>query len=201
VLSWHWKKSEAVEAAGWLLYIILAAVLLLLHYSRFNGLFSFIEQGTLSLFMVYFMGVDLRQWRVPVTPSLLAFFLGLSFSSFQISASFTERVLGALGGVLFLWSVLVLTTYFSRRQGVLKDDEFSVGTGDFLIVAVIGAFIGYTKMPQVIALGSLQAIILFVLGKFSSAFALLSPWPDSKASYPLAAFLCLAVIEILIVGY
>ncbi len=196
-----WKRSGVIRAGGYLLYAVLAGVLVLLQYTRFLGLSVFIERSTFALFMIYFMGVDLRHWRVPVLPALAAIAFGLSFSFLRIGATLIERSLGALGGVLFLWSVLVITTYYSRYRGVIKSDEFSVGSGDFLIVAIIGSFIGYLQMPLVLALGCSQAVVLFVLGKIFPPLALLSPWSDTRSSYPLGAFLCLAALEILIISH
>jgi len=196
-----WKKSGVIRAGGYLLYAVLAGVLVLLQYTRFLGLLFFIEQSTFALFMIYFMGVDLRQWRVPVFPALIAIAFGISFSFLHIGATLIERSLGALGGVLFLWSVLVVTTYYSRYLGLIKSNEFSLGSGDFLIVSIIGSFVGYLQMPLVLALGCSQAVALFVLGKIFPSLALLSPWSEMKSSYPLGAFLCLAALEILIISH
>lgn len=97
-----------------------------------------------------------------------------------------------------MWSLLALTTYSLRAVKILKHDEFSIGSGDLLIMAVVGAFVGYIELPKVMVLGCSQAVVAFFLGRLFPSFALKSPRTESAMSYPLAGFLCLSVLEILI---
>jgi len=97
-----------------------------------------------------------------------------------------------------MWSFLALTTYLLRATKILHHDEFSLGSGDLLIVAVIGAFVGYIELPGVMLLGCSQAVIAFFVSRLFPSFALKSPKTEPGMSYPLAGFLCLSVLEILI---
>lgn len=178
--------------------MIIVLLFFVLHCERFEATSRLVEDTVLTVCMLYFMVVDFRKWRVPPILALLAFTLAMAFGLVNEPPSFTDRLIGSFGGVLFMWSILALTTYLFRATKVLRHNEFSLGNGDLLIVAVIGAFVGYTKLPMVMVLGCSQAVAAFFLGKLMPSFALESPRAESQMTYPLAGFLCLSVLEILI---
>lgn len=198
MLRLHWKKSRTIETASVLLYVVVASSFMVLHYVHFEGMTAFVARTVFSSFMIYFMLVDLREWRVPMLPALSALAFGLASSFFQADPTLMHRLIGSVGGMMVMWSLLVLTTYMLRLAKVLKNDEFSLGSGDVLIVGVIGAFVGYLDLPRIIIVGCLQALIAFVLGKFLPILALKSPWPIALSSYPLGAFLCLSALLYLV---
>lgn len=142
---------------------------------------------------------DLRTWRVPKGLALVALGTSFLFGAFFVQPNLWERAIGAALGFICLWCVLISSTFILRSLSYLKLDEFSLGAGDPLLLAVIGSFLGYAALPSVVFLGCLQGVASFYLLKRFPEHELHAPDKGTqKPAMPLGAFLCFAALELLV---
>jgi prepilin signal peptidase PulO-like enzyme (type II secretory pathway) len=182
-----------------LLFAVVGLGFFLLHLLRFEGNTKLLELTLFSWLLIVLLLYDLRTWRVPGEIVVNGLCLAVLFAGLGEPPEWTERLLGAVFGFGILWCVLIISTYVLRRFGSLKENEFAVGSGDPLILCIIGAFMGYPALPAVLFWGGLQGVGAFVLMKLFPRHTGLSPWASSQTAFvPFGAFLCLAALELLI---
>ncbi|CAL1239165.1 prepilin peptidase [Candidatus Methylocalor cossyra] len=91
--------------------------------------------------------IDLDQQLLPDAIVLPLLWLGLFLTLFQVFTDSASGVLGAISGYLSLWTVHRLFKWITGKDGM--------GQGDFKLLALLGAWLGWTKLPAVILLSSL----------------------------------------------
>ena len=89
--------------------------------------------------------------------------LGLLASLIPVFASSSDAIIGAAFGYLSLWSVFWLYKLFTGKEGM--------GFGDFKLLALMGAWLGWQLIPQIILMstliGSIVGITLIVTKKLN----------------------------------
>ena len=94
--------------------------------------------------------------------------LGLAFNLFGSFVTLEESVLGAMIGYLSLWLVFQLHRLLTNREGM--------GYGDFKLLAMIGACLGWTILLPTILIASISAsvigITLLLFGKLKKDSAI-----------------------------
>ena len=96
--------------------------------------------------------IDFDTQLLPDDITLPLLWLGLLFN---LSGTFTDlysAVIGAIAGYLALWSVYWLFKLVTGKEGM--------GYGDFKLLAVIGAWLGWKMLPLVILLSSLVGAVV-----------------------------------------
>ena len=105
--------------------------------------------------------IDLKKQLLPDSITLPLLWLGIFFSFFNLFTDLHESVIGAMAGYLILWSVYQLFKLLTKKEGM--------GFGDFKLLAALGAWIGYSYLPQIIlmssVIGSIAGITLIMMGK------------------------------------
>ncbi|HHJ34919.1 MAG TPA: prepilin peptidase [Gammaproteobacteria bacterium] len=105
--------------------------------------------------------IDLKKQLLPDSITLPLLWAGISLSFFDIFTSLNDSVIGAIAGYLILWSVYQLFKLLTKKEGM--------GFGDFKLLAALGAWLGYSFLPQVILLssvvGSIFGITMLITGK------------------------------------
>ncbi|MBL4673825.1 MAG: prepilin peptidase [Arenicella sp.] len=100
-----------------------------------------------------------------VIPTL---WLGLSLSLLPVFTSPNSAILGAIIGYLVFWVVFQLFLRLTGKEGM--------GYGDFKLMALLGAWLGWPYLPQIIListiLGSIVGITLMVSKKASRELAI-----------------------------
>ena len=71
---------------------------------------------------------------------------GILANYFNVFVSLDEAVLGAIFGYLSLWAVFWMFKFATGKDGM--------GYGDFKLLAVLGAWLGWQVLPLVIVLSS-----------------------------------------------
>ncbi len=96
--------------------------------------------------------IDLKHTLLPdnITLPLLWFGLLLSLSGQFVSA--TEAIIGAIAGYLILWSVYWIFKLVTGKEGM--------GYGDFKLLAMLGAWMGWEALPGIILLSSLVGALV-----------------------------------------
>lgn len=96
--------------------------------------------------------IDLDHQLLPDDLTLPTLWLGLILSVIGVFVDAESSILGAALGYLFFWSVHHLFRLTTGRQGL--------GQGDFKLLALLGAWLGWMQIPVVVFLASLVGALL-----------------------------------------
>ncbi|MGD0961851.1 MAG: A24 family peptidase [Methylomonas sp.] len=105
---------------------------------------------TWCLIALSFIDIDQQLLPDSITQPLL--WLGLFFSSYNIFTDMHSSIIGAIAGYLSLWSVYHLFKLLTGKEGM--------GYGDFKLLALFGAWLGWQYLPLIILLSSLVGAII-----------------------------------------
>lgn len=105
--------------------------------------------------------IDLKKQLLPDNLTLPLLWAGILLSFFEVFTDLQASVIGAMAGYLVLWSVYHLFKLLTGKEGM--------GFGDFKLLAALGAWTGYSYIPQIIllssAVGAVIGIGLLISGK------------------------------------
>jgi len=96
--------------------------------------------------------IDFDHKLLPDSITLPLLWLGLLLSLWGIFASSKSAIIGAAAGYLSLWSVFQLFKLVTGKEGM--------GFGDFKLLALFGAWLGWQYLPQIIMLSSLVGAVI-----------------------------------------
>ncbi len=97
-------------------------------------------------------GIDIGHKLLPDNITLPLLWLGILLSLFDVFVSLEESVLGAMIGYLSLWGVFMLFKLFTGKEGM--------GYGDFKLLAMLGAWLGWKPLLVVILTSSMVGAIV-----------------------------------------
>jgi leader peptidase (prepilin peptidase) / N-methyltransferase len=100
---------------------------------------------TWSLIALSFIDIDHQ--LLPDSITLPVLWLGLFLSLFEMYTDSHASIVGAIAGYLILWSVFHLFKLATGKEGM--------GQGDFKLLALFGAWLGWQSLPSIILLSSL----------------------------------------------
>ena len=106
-------------------------------------------------------GIDIGHKLLPDSITLPLLWLGILLSLFNVFVSLETSVIGVMAGYLSLWSVFMLFKIVTGKEGM--------GYGDFKLLAMLGAWLGWKPLFVVIltssAVGAAVGITLIALKK------------------------------------
>ncbi len=105
---------------------------------------------TWSLIALSFIDID--RHLLPDSITLPMLWLGLLLSIFSLYTDSHASIIGAVAGYLSLWSVYQLFKLATGKEGM--------GYGDFKLLALFGAWLGWQFLPLIILLSSLVGAII-----------------------------------------
>ena len=129
---------------------------------------------TLTALLIALAGIDLDHQILPDGLTLPGLWLGLVFNLPATFAPLGEAVIGAMAGYLALWSVYQAFRLLTGKEGM--------GYGDFKLLALLGAWLGWTHLPGVILIGS-------IVGALVGTVALRLAGRDRQTPIPFGPFL------------
>ena len=91
--------------------------------------------------------IDFDTQYLPDSITLPFLWLGLAFNVADTYATTQASVIGAIAGYLALWSVYHLFRLLTGKEGM--------GYGDFKLLALFGAWLGWSAVPLIVLLSSL----------------------------------------------
>lgn len=105
--------------------------------------------------------IDFKECLIPDEITLPMLWLGLIVNYFNIFVNLHEAVMGAVSGYLFFWVIYWIFKLITGKEGI--------GYGDFKLLAMLGAWLGYQMLPLIIVIsttiGSIVGGILILLKK------------------------------------
>lgn len=96
--------------------------------------------------------IDYDHHLLPDTITLPLLWLGLALSLFNLFASSHDAIIGALAGYLSLWAVYWLFKLLTGKEGM--------GYGDFKLLAMLGAWTGWTFLLPIVLLSSVVGAVV-----------------------------------------
>ena len=121
--------------------------------------------------------IDLDRRLLPDSITLPFLWLGLFLSLFDVFADSRSSIIGAMAGYLSLWLVFHVFKLLTGKEGM--------GYGDFKLLALFGAWLGWQSLLLVILLSSL-------VGAFTGVMMILLLQRDRSVPMPFGPFLCAA---------
>ncbi|PPD02777.1 MAG: prepilin peptidase [Methylobacter sp.] len=105
--------------------------------------------------------IDIDHQLLPDSITLPALWVGLLLSLAGVFTDSHDSIIGAAAGYLCLWSVYQLFKLATGKEGM--------GYGDFKLLALFGAWLGWQMLPVIVLLSSLVGAVIgitqIVLGK------------------------------------
>ena len=99
--------------------------------------------------------IDLETRLLPDSITMPLLWLGIGFGLFDTFAPLRECAIGAMAGYLLLWSVHHAFKFVTGREGM--------GHGDFKLLALLGAWLGWPALPGVLLLASSTAALTGII--------------------------------------
>ena len=119
---------------------------------HFGPSWQFVFASILTFILVALTGIDLDEMLLPDQMTLPLLWLGLIINLNHTFASPTDAIIGAAAGYLSLWSIFWLFKILTGKEGM--------GYGDFKLLAVFGAWLGWQMLPLVILLSSFVGAVV-----------------------------------------
>jgi leader peptidase (prepilin peptidase)/N-methyltransferase len=98
--------------------------------------------------------IDVDHQLLPDSITLPFLWLGLILSLFPVFADMRSSLIGAVAGYLSLWTIYQLFRLLTGKEGM--------GFGDFKLLALLGAWMGWQSLPMIVLLSSAVGAVLGV---------------------------------------
>ena len=121
--------------------------------------------------------IDLDHMLIPDSITMPMIWLGLLYSIYHIPHSSEQAILGAVLGYLSLWSVYTIFKLLTNKEGM--------GYGDFKLLAMLGTWLGWQMIPQIIVISS-------VLGTIIGSCILMLHKKNKNTPFPFGPYLAIA---------
>ncbi len=131
---------------------LLTGILSVLVLWRFGLTIAAAGALLLTWALVALSAIDFDTQYLPDSITLPFLWLGLAFNVAGVYTTTQASVLGAIAGYLALWSVYHLFRLVTGKEGM--------GYGDFKLLALFGAWLGWTAVPLIILLSSFVGAIV-----------------------------------------
>lgn len=106
----------------------------------------------LSWSLIALSGIDIDHQLLPDAITLPILWLGLFLSLFDIFTNSHASIIGAVLGYLSLWTVFQLFKLITGKEGM--------GYGDFKLLALLGAWVGWQYVLTIVLLSSLVGAVI-----------------------------------------
>ena len=121
--------------------------------------------------------IDYDKQLLPDDITLPLLWLGLLISFFGVFSDTQSSLIGAMLGYMILWTVFQIFKIVTGKEGM--------GFGDFKLLAVLGAWLGWELLPQIILLSS-------VVGAVTGIFMLITGLTKRQQPIPFGPYLTAA---------
>ena len=156
---------------------ILTAMLFILVAWRFGFSYQAIAGLVLTGMLVPLVFIDIDEQLLPDSITMTGLWIGILFNTYGVFTDLHSSVIGAIAGYLSLWSVYWLFKLLTGKEGM--------GHGDFKLLAMLGAWLGWQQLPLIILLSATVGAVLGIL--------ILAMSDKSRGTpIPFGPYLCMA---------
>jgi len=135
--------------------------------------------------MITLTFIDLEHQQLPDEITLPILWVGLSINLFGVHVSINDAIIGAVSGYGILWILYHLFRLLTGKQGM--------GYGDFKLLAMAGAWLGWQALPIIILISS-------VLGTMVGISLILFRGHDHNIPIPFGPYIAIAAWIVLLWG-
>lgn len=121
--------------------------------------------------------IDLEHSLLPDDITLPFMWLGLACNIFGIFTDMSSSLIGAMLGYSVLWLIFMSFKVITGKEGM--------GYGDFKLLALLGAWLGWQSLPLIILLSSITASIIGIA-------MIIFKGRDKAAAFPFGPYLAIA---------
>jgi leader peptidase (prepilin peptidase) / N-methyltransferase len=164
LVSFIWQRGQCTachQAISWRYPFIelLSASLAIILAWQFGFTWQLLGALTLTWILLALSMIDFDHQLLPDSLTLPGLWLGLGVNLFNLYTNIEASVIGAIAGYLFLWSIYWIFKLLTGKEGM--------GYGDFKLLALLGAWLGWQPLPSIILissfLGALVGISLIII--------------------------------------
>lgn len=119
---------------------------------RFGFTWEAVAAMVLTWALVALSVIDLRVQLLPDVITLPILWLGILAALFGLFANLSSSVIGAMTGYLSLWLLYHVFRFATGKEGM--------GHGDFKLLALLGAWLGWQNLPAVVILSSFVGAVI-----------------------------------------
>ncbi len=127
--------------------------------------------------------IDFEHTILPDNITLPLLWMGLFINTFEIFTTASSAILGAMSGYLILWIIYWVFKLITHKEGM--------GYGDFKLLAMLGAWLGWQSLPFIILLSSF-------LGSMIGLSLILLKKKDKNSLIPFGPFLAIGGFVVLL---
>lgn len=164
LVSFIWQRGQCTachRAISWrypLIELLSASLAIILAW-QFGFTWQLLGALTLTWILLALSMIDFDHQLLPDSLTLPGLWLGLGVNLFNLYTNIEASVIGAIAGYLFLWSIYWVFKLLTGKEGM--------GYGDFKLLALLGAWLGWQPLPSIILissfLGALVGISLIII--------------------------------------
>jgi len=152
VLRGRCSNCKAAISVRYPLIELLTAVLSVVVIAHFGATVQGGAALLLTWLLITLSFIDIDHQLLPDNLTLPWLWVGMLLSLFGVFSTPVDSIIGALAGYLSLWAVYQLFKLATGKEGM--------GYGDFKLLALFGAWLGWQVLPVIILLSSLVGAIL-----------------------------------------
>jgi leader peptidase (prepilin peptidase)/N-methyltransferase len=142
------------QTVGWvypMIELVMGLTAILLACSMSPGP-NWVMMMTFGALLLPLAVIDFRHQILPDFLTLSLLWCGLFWQWWEQPDFLGDAVLGAIGGYLVLWLLYWGMWFMTRREGL--------GYGDFKLLAALGAWLGWQKLPEILLIASTATLIV-----------------------------------------
>ena len=121
--------------------------------------------------------IDLEHSLLPDDITLPFMWFGLACNIFGVFTDITSSLIGAMLGYSILWLIFMGFKVITGKEGM--------GYGDFKLLALLGAWLGWQSLPLIILLSSIAASLIGII-------MILFRGRDKSVAFPYGPYLAIA---------
>jgi leader peptidase (prepilin peptidase)/N-methyltransferase len=155
---------------------LLTAVLCMSVAWNFGVTWQTVAGCFLSCALLVQSGIDLKHKIIPDEITIPTLWLGIIISIWSIYVVSTDAIIGAVAGYTLLWLVYWVFFLITKKEGM--------GYGDFKLLAMLGAWLGWQALPLIILFSS-------IVGSIVGVFTLIFLHKERSFRIPFGPFLAM----------
>ncbi len=160
VISWLLLRGKCANckhpiSAEYPIVELLTALLSLAVAMKFGASIQLVFALLFTWALISLALIDFHTTLLPDSITLPLLWLGLLISLAPVFVNAPDAIVGAAAGYMILWIVFQAFKLITGKEGM--------GFGDFKLLAALGAWLGWAKLPLIILLSSLTGAIIGIM--------------------------------------